>query len=258
MSTEHGIIAATMITAGQTIANPNSGGLGIILNVREIAQTTDGRVLAEYEAVEVQNQSGNSGTLSPYAIAGEASDGVRTRIVDPRTLTEAQAVAGGVSRSEYREAVKTSEQNSDNSAGPSSRTDLDPVEKAVVSQLQARDSAVRQEEEAHAAAAGPYGSAPQYTYQIGPDGNAYAIGGHVDVSVSASGSKADQDRALATLQNAALAPNAPSGADMAAFRQASLQRATNNNDNTNFPPEESMNKNARNEGNAQQIFSISV
>jgi hypothetical protein len=135
---------------------------------------------------------------------------------------------------------------------------LDPVEKGVVSQLQARDSAVRQEEEAHAAAAGPYGSAPQYTYQIGPDGNAYAIGGHVDVSVSSSGSKADQDRALATLQNAALAPNAPSGADMAAFRQASIQRAVNNHDNTTFSPEESMIPNARQEGNPQQIFSISV
>lgn len=247
-----------MITAGQTIANPNGGGLGVILNVREIAQTADGRVLAEYEAVEVQRQSGRNGALSPYAIGGEGPDGLRTRIVDPRTLTEAQAVAGGVSRSEYREAVKTSEQNSNNSFGTSTGTDLDPAEEAVVSKLQARDSAVRQEEEAHAAAAGPYGSAPQYTYQIGPDGNAYAIGGHVDVSVSVSGNKADQDRALATLQNAALAPNAPSGADMAAFRQASLQRATRNDDNFTDPSKESINKIARNEGNAQQIFSISV
>ncbi len=247
-----------MITAGQTIANPNGGGLGVILNVREIAQTADGRVLAEYEAIEIQRQSSSDDTFSPYGIAGKGSDGVHTRLVDPRTLTEAQAVAGGVSRSEYREAVKTSKENNDSSRGTASSTQLDPAEKAVVSELQARDSAVRQEEEAHAAAAGPYGSAPQYTYQIGPDGNAYAIGGHVDVSVSVSGSKADRDRALATLQNAALAPNAPSGADMAAFRQASLQRATSNDDSLAFTPEESIHKNARHEGNAQQIFSISV
>ena len=43
-----------MITTGQTIANPVSGGLGIVLNVREIAQTADGSVLAEYDAIEVR------------------------------------------------------------------------------------------------------------------------------------------------------------------------------------------------------------
>ncbi|MBN8196262.1 hypothetical protein JF547_07245 [Thalassospira povalilytica] len=247
-----------MIAAGQTIANPNSGGMGVILNVLEIAQTSDGRVLAEYEAVEVQKNSRSGTAASPYSIGGEDNNSLRTRIVDPRTLTEAQAVAGGVSRAEYRDAVKTNEENGDTSSATSNSTDLDPAEKAVVSQLQARDSAVRQEEEAHAAAAGPYGSAPQYTYQIGPDGNAYAIGGHVDVSVSMSGSKADRDRALATLQNAALAPNAPSGADMAAFRQASLQRATSNDDSPVFSAEESATKNARADSIDQPSLSISV
>jgi len=247
-----------MIAAGQTIANPNSGGLGIILNVREIAQTADGRVLAEYEAVELQRQLAKGSGLSPYAIAGEGADGARTRIVDPRTLTEAQAVAGGVSRSEYRDALKASDDNSNSPNAPSDGTDLDPAEEAVVSQLQARDSAVRQEEEAHAAAAGPYGSAPQYTYQIGPDGNAYAIGGHVDVSVSLSGSKADRDRALATLQNAALAPNAPSGADMAAFRQASLLRATGSHESRAFSPEESISQNSRSGDDIARNVSITA
>jgi len=248
-----------MISAGQTIANPNGGGLGVILNVREIAQTADGRVLAEYEAIEVQRQGGNaSSSVSPYAIAGAGSDGVRTRIVDPRTLTEAQAVAGGVSRAEYREARETNSENGNTANGPSSDQDLDPAEEAVVNQLRARDSAVRQEEEAHAAAAGPYGSAPQYTYQIGPDGNAYAIGGHVDVSVSPSGSAEDRDRALATLQNAALAPNAPSGADMAAFRQASLQRATSDGIEINNTTEESARNAAMYKNGAYQNISISV
>ncbi|BDW97093.1 hypothetical protein MACH10_27780 [Thalassospira tepidiphila] len=247
-----------MISAGQTIANPNGGGLGVILNVREIAQTADGRVLAEYEAIEVQRQGGNASSVSPYAIAGAGSDGARTRIVDPRTLTEAQAVAGGVSRTEYREARETNSENGNTANGASSNQDLDPAEEAVVNQLRARDSAVRQEEKAHAAAAGPYGSAPQYTYQIGPDGNAYAIGGHVDVSVSLSGSAEDRDRALATLQNAALAPNAPSGADMAAFRQASLQRATSDGIDTNNTTKESARNEAMSKNGAHQNISISV
>jgi len=247
-----------MIVAGQTIANPNGGGLGVVLNVREIAQTADGSVLAEYEAVKVQRQTADGKTLSPYAVAGEESNSARTRIVDPRTLTEAQAVAGGISRAEYRQAVEDNKDSSSPTGSSSSAANLDPAEKAVVSQLQARDSAVRQEEEAHAAAAGPYGSAPQYTYQIGPDGNAYAIGGHVDVNVSVSGSAEDRDRALATLQNAALAPNAPSGADMAAFRQASLQRATNKDDGFLATQQESAIKNSHSVNDAPQGISISV
>ena len=247
-----------MISAGQTIANPNSGGLGVILNVREIAQTADGRVLAEYEAVEVQRQGRTGASASPYAIGGAGSDGARTRIVDPRTLTEAQAVAGGVSRAEYREAREANAENGNTQNGISADQDLDPAEEAVVNQLRARDSAVRQEEKAHAAAAGSYGSAPQYTYQIGPDGNAYAIGGHVDVSASLSGSAEDRDRALATLQNAALAPNAPSGADMAAFRQASLQRATGEDIQDNNTTEESMRSDEISKNGAQQNISIMV
>lgn len=247
-----------MIATGQTIANPNGGGMGVILNVQEIARTADGRVLAEYEAVEVTS----SGTerSSPYAIAGQDSDAARTRIVDPRTLTEAQAVAGGVSRAEYRQARETSEEQAgqNTNSSISGNTDLDPAEKAIVAQLQSRDSAVKQEEKAHAAAAGPYGSAPQYEYQIGPDGKAYAIGGHVDVGVSMTGSAADRDRALATLQNAALAPNAPSGADMAAFRQASLQRATAQANDDSPKPIESIASNNENGNDARQGISISI
>lgn len=248
-----------MIATGQTIANPNGGGLGVILNVREIAQTADGRVLAEYEAVAVA--SSGVGGSSPYAIAGKDSDAAaRSRLVDPRTLTEAQAVAGGVSRAEYRQARETSEEQDGVTAAGAAlgSADLDPVEKATVAQLQSRDSAVRQEERAHAAAAGPYGSAPQYEYQIGPDGKAYAIGGHVDVGVSMTGSAADRDRALATLQNAALAPNAPSGADMAAFRQASLQRATAKADDDASMPKESILPNNITGNDAKQGISISV
>jgi hypothetical protein len=231
--------------------------LGVILNVREIAQTADGRVLAEYEAIEVQSGSSSGTSVSPYAIGGEASDSARTRIVDPRILTEAQAVAGGLSRAEYREAREASEDSGNSSSVAAPGRDLDPAEEAVVNQLRARDSAVRQEEEAHAAAAGPYGSAPQYTYQVGPDGNAYAIGGHVDVSISTSNA-ADRDRALGILQNAALAANAPSAADMSAFRQASLQRATSGAENTQDTIKESGGQDASNSDGTPRNISIAV
>jgi hypothetical protein len=167
-------------------------------------------------------------------------------------------VASGVSRAEYREAREASEDNGNVQAGRSANGDLDPAEEAVVNQLRARDSAVRQEEKAHAAAAGQYGSAPQYTYQIGPDGNAYAIGGHVDVSVSLSGSADDRDRALATLQNAALTPNSPSGADMSAFRQASLQRATTDGNESTSSTKESVSNSSTYPNGEPKNISITV
>ncbi|WP_417828187.1 putative metalloprotease CJM1_0395 family protein [Thalassospira sp.] len=247
-----------MVSTGQTITNPNGGGLGVVLNVREIAQTADGQIVAEYEAIELQRRGADSAQISPYSIAGAGSEGAHTRIVDPRTLTEAQAVAGGVTRAEYRQAREASSKEDGAYGNTSSTQDLDPVEEAVVNQLRARDSAVRQEEEAHAAAAGPYGSAPQYTYQIGPDGNVYAIGGHVDVSVSVSGSAADRDRALSTLQNAALAPNAPSGADMAAFRQASLLKSTMSSSDSTPTAKESALNGASQPNSEQKNFEITV
>lgn len=247
-----------MVSTGQTITNPNGGGLGVVLNVREIAQTADGQIVAEYEAIELQRRGADSAQISPYSIAGAGSEGAHTRIVDPRTLTEAQAVAGGVTRAEYRQAREASSKEDGAYGNTSSTQDLDPVEEAVVNQLRARDSAVRQEEEAHAAAAGPYGSAPQYTYQIGPDGNVYAIGGHVDVSVSVSGSAADRDRALSTLQNAALAPNAPSGADMAAFRQASLLKSTMSSSDSTLTAKESASNGALQPNSEQKNFEITV
>ena len=89
-----------------------------------------------------------------------------------------------------------------------------------MARLRAVDSAVRQEEEAHAAAAGAFAGAPQYQYTVGPDDRQYAISGHVDIKVNVSGSPEQVERALKTIQAAALAPNNPSGADLSVFRNA--------------------------------------
>lgn len=91
-------------------------------------------------------------------------------------------------------------------------------EQAVQQQLQklqARDSEVRAHEAAHIAAGGQYvTSGPTYTYQRGPNGRFYAIGGEVGLDVSAipSDPKATLDKAE-VIQRAALAPAQPSAQD---------------------------------------------
>lgn len=98
---------------------------------------------------------------------------------------------------------------------------------AVVAQLKARDREVRAHEMAHLAAAGSYAtSGARYTYQTGPDGRRYAIGGEVGIDVSP---ESDPEKTLAKMQvvqQAALAPAKPSAQDLrvaAAAAQAMAQ-----------------------------------
>lgn len=96
---------------------------------------------------------------------------------------------------------------------------------ALVNQLQATDRKVRAHELAHLAASGGLAtSAPSYTYQRGPDGVSYAVGG--EVSIDTSGGRTPEETLAKAEQviAAALAPADPSGADQAVAAAAS-QRA---------------------------------
>ena len=77
---------------------------------------------------------------------------------------------------------------------PVSEANMSTEDKALLDRLRARDSMVRGHENAHVTAAGGQASGPvQYTYQTGPDGRQYAIGGSVNIAVVSS--PADDDQA---------------------------------------------------------------
>lgn len=98
---------------------------------------------------------------------------------------------------------------------------LSEEEEKQVEQLKARDSEVRAHEQAHMAAAGGVSvSGPSYSYQQGPDGKRYAVGGHVNIDVSPGRTPADTLRKAQAVQRAALAPAEPSGQDQAVAAQA--------------------------------------
>lgn len=91
---------------------------------------------------------------------------------------------------------------------------LTPAQQQQVKELKARDQKVHQHEQAHMAAAGGLAtSGANYSYQLGPDGNRYAIGGEVSIDTS-PGSTPQQTVARARqIQQAALAPADPSPQD---------------------------------------------
>ncbi|GAA0790684.1 putative metalloprotease CJM1_0395 family protein [Marinobacterium sediminicola] len=96
-------------------------------------------------------------------------------------------------------------------------------EQQVVRQLSARDREVRQHEMAHQAAGGGHTGAVSYTFQRGPDGRMYAVGGEVSIDTSAvSGDpRATLEKAEAIIR-AAMAPAEPSSQD---YRVAASARA---------------------------------
>jgi len=107
------------------------------------------------------------------------------------------------------------------SPSPSSTTNLTPEALKLIDQLKARDSEVRQHEQAHLATAGGLAvSGASYTYQRGPNGVSYAIGGEVNIDTSPGGTPEETIARARTIQAAALAPAEPSGADRSVAAQA--------------------------------------
>ena len=100
-------------------------------------------------------------------------------------------------------------------------TTLSVAELEQISKLKSRDAEVRQHEQAHLAAAGGLAvSGASYTYQKGPDGVSYAIGGEVGINVSPGRTPEETLARASTVEAAALAPAEPSGADRAIAAQA--------------------------------------
>lgn len=98
---------------------------------------------------------------------------------------------------------------------------LTPEEQATVDKLKARDRHVRQHEAAHQAAAGGLAvSGANFTYERGPDGQNYAVGGEVRISVSKGRTPEETLSRAQTIHAAALAPSDPSGQDRAVAAEA--------------------------------------
>ena len=88
------------------------------------------------------------------------------------------------------------------------------AEEQEIQALKSRDQEVRAHELAHANVGGSTTGSPSYTFETGPDGRKYAVGGEVSVDLSPVGG--DPQATIAKMQKvyaAALAPAEPSGQD---------------------------------------------
>ncbi|SDX73258.1 SprA-related family protein [Allochromatium warmingii] len=165
-------------------------------------------------------------SLTPYA-AGLRSMRVEARDVPPPGLQEPPTATPPASGTENPRAVtesaatETPDTTRDDDPTTATATDVtgEPLtldEQSLLEQLKQRDTEVRAHEQAHMAAGGGYiTSGASYSYQTGPDGRRYAIGGEVgiDTAMNADDPEGNLIKARAIIR-AALAPAEPSSQDV--------------------------------------------
>ena len=92
------------------------------------------------------------------------------------------------SQSQQENSTAKNRANDNSSLGENSSSkltaSLSEQEQQQVRELSARDREVRAHEEAHANVGGRYAGSPTYSFQRGPDGKQYAVGGEVSIDVS--------------------------------------------------------------------------
>lgn len=105
--------------------------------------------------------------------------------------------------------------------------ELSPETQKALEKLKAGDREVRAHEAAHLAAAGGIAvSGASYTYERGPDGQLYAVGGEVNIDTSpVADDPAATIRKAEQIRRAALAPATPSGQDLSVAAAAGQMQA---------------------------------
>ncbi|WP_440029226.1 putative metalloprotease CJM1_0395 family protein [Chromobacterium amazonense] len=138
-------------------------------------------------------------------------------------------------------------------------TPLNDAQQKEVTELKARDTDVRRHEAAHQAAGGSLAGAASFTYEQGPDGKQYAIGGEVPIQLSRGSTPQQTIQNAETVRAAALAPADPSGQDRAVAaeaaqveQQARQQQLTQQGGNAKLSPLEKAQKASAPEGSQTQ------
>ncbi len=101
-------------------------------------------------------------------------------IADPaKNVDKLSSQGASVSQTSVSASQATTHQSSDKSSKQAE------ADKTIIQNLAQRDREVKNHERIHASIGGAFASAPNFTYQKGPDGQLYAVGGDVSIDTSA-------------------------------------------------------------------------
>lgn len=162
--------------------------------------------------------------------------------VEPRPPVPDETAQRGASQDRVTISPEAREASKKETGAIKSEQDLSDEEKQAVNQLKKRDTEVKAHERSHmSAGAGIVQGGASFTFQKGPDGRMYAVGGEVKIDLSSEGSPEATIRKMQQVKAAALAPAEPSGTDRAVAAQAAQieaqarqeQMAASSNDEIN-------------------------
>jgi len=170
-------------------------------------------------------------TYSPYqgdnGVGASASPIQPNLSDDPSRSNIQEQEAGNITTDPPHKSGQTNSKTRPSKANQSDieKAQLSNEEFRLVEQLKQTDSEVRSHEMAHIAAGGAYiTSGASFTYQQGPDGKKYAVGGEVSIDTSpVPGDPQATIQKRRKIKNAALAPASPSSQDLKVAANASSQ-----------------------------------
>ena len=136
-------------------------------------------------------------------------------VVEDDPIAKDQVKAKELSDEKKQEDKKAEQAQRSN--GPD---DLSDDEKRLLKDLSSRDSEVKAHEAAHQASGGGMTGAASYTYQQGPDGKMYAIGGEVSISAPSGSTPEETIKNARQIAAAAMAAGNPSPQDFAVASSA--------------------------------------
>lgn len=166
--------------------------------------------------VAVQKPGAEKGTASDFDKAKTPGQNEYANQVANREQADANRNTIGDGKSDQEQQEQSQQQGKpEQNTGQSPDSEAVRIEQQQIAELKARDAEVRAHEAAHATVGGSHAGAPSFTYQSGPDGKKYAVGGEVSVDLSrVSGDPQATIQKMRQVHAAALAPANPSTQDM--------------------------------------------
>jgi len=182
----------------------------------------------DIQAVEINTYYRYQSALAQGPDRTPGLDGSVSRIQETQTsqtppFPEEEKQTDSNSRTKADEAAKKEDRPSKSDA----ESNLSQDEKLLLERLQKADAEVRAHEMAHIAAGAEFiTSGATFSYQKGPDGQNYAVGGevHIDTSAEPGDPKATLQK-MRRVRAAALAPAQPSSQDLKVASNAASQAA---------------------------------
>ncbi len=207
----------------------NTTGLGHALPITPLTGQQQPRPQHEGQAYAPPPAEGVELPEDRVTLSGRLDEvrGKHPDVVQQKHITapEKENPHEGVSRNEAignKVSVGEAPEEDGSLRGASEDNTLDSEQEEEVRDLKQRDAEVKAHEQAHMAAGGGLvQGAASYTYEKGPDGGMYAVGGEVKIDTSPA---KDPDQTIAKMQQvrrAALAPAQPSSTDRSVAAQAS-------------------------------------